>query len=112
MCMHECMPVCLQRPEEAPYTREVELYAVIGCLTWYIGAGTGTQVTKSPRLGDFSAGLSCWPHCYYFQRKKQGREIEIIACLEEQKWCAAGLRPVDSVGELGVGVGWEWDLNT
>lgn len=79
--MCECVPVCLQRPEEVPYTREVELYAVIGCLTWYIGAGTGTQVI---RLGGISAGLSCWPHCYYFQRKSKAERLKSLPVLRNR----------------------------
>lgn len=52
----------------------------------------------------FSAGALLAP-LLLFSMKKQGREIEIIACPEEQKWCPPGPRPVDSVEELGVGVG-------
>lgn len=55
----------------------------------------------------FSAGALLAP-LLLFSVKKQGREIEIIACPEEQKWCPPGPRPVDSVEELGVGVGWGW----
>lgn len=52
----------------------------------------------------FSAGALLAP-LLLFSVKKQGREIEIIACPEEQKWCPPGPRPVDSVEELGVGAG-------
>lgn len=55
----------------------------------------------------FSAGALLAP-LLLSSVKKQGREIEIIACPEEQKWCPPGPRPVDSRGAGGgggVGVG-------